>query len=431
MTNTTSDKFYNEPSIPVSEHWNILKPEGRFNDWGKRNWIAVSEEKQLMVAEKLAKLGSMSKRATELAKAAFLTDSTGLEFVFVSSAQFPEPINLPESGLIIVPCFIPLDFNNLIVDARQSAMSKRGQFIYDGWILINDWNSSGIENVVKSLDEIINLFSVMGKYSVYWEPKYKITEAALHYSINPSDFKYLTTIIDKFEGLSKSDRIAIGRSCAWISDATRSESIVQKFLLLFVAMESLITYIESDEISSESPLISIASGKLPRKERVSRREECIKAMLAKYSGNYSEAIRHSYFECVVGSKKMVETHLNRVFNGDQISKILFESRAKQKTTWQMRNDIAHGSLDLSDDKQLDVYKILTPKLEDVVKRYIKAVLSIATKVTHFPYEVSPNFVFAASQGLGNEKSEYMGPTDMAEYYSNVEALSNSFVRFQF
>jgi hypothetical protein len=56
-----------EPTIKkssIAEIWSLTKPNGRFNEWGERKWIAVSPEKQDMIDKEITGL-NLSPRAKE------------------------------------------------------------------------------------------------------------------------------------------------------------------------------------------------------------------------------------------------------------------------------------------------------------------------------------------------------------------------------
>lgn len=415
----------NRPSI--SDLSPIPKPEGRFNDWGERKWIAISNEKQEAVDRELAGL-ALSSRARALCRAARLTDSAGVEFVFISNVQFPT-IVLPESGIQIVPCFLPLDPANPKTEDRQAAMMKWGQFIFDGWVPIDEWTPTRLEEVVSALDDLVSLFSVIGRYYAYWEPKYPspIKPIPSHLA-SRHEFQSLIDTLGIIDGLPQADREAISRSVAWISNALRNAP-VQRFLLLFVSIEALATYIER-ESASDSPLRAFAGDRLSRPERKRRREACIKKTLESEI-EPTQAVQQAYFECVVGSRAMLEDNLNRVLGDSQASQVLFGEKVSGKTLWDLRNDIAHGSLNVLSETETRFVSSRAGILEDISRSYVRAIFAALARTNYFARPRRPVFTVPLSQATGSPETEYMGPTDMAEYYANVEALSASFVRVRF
>jgi hypothetical protein len=233
------------------------------------------------------------------------------------------------------------------------------------------------------------------------------------------------------EKLPPSDRVAISRSAAWMANAMRSESPIQRFLLLFVSIEALATYIER-ESNKNRLLQTLAAEKLSKTERRERREVCIQEVLARDLGSdAAKAIRTAYFECIVGTRRILEEHLNRVFGDEKASTTMFKKEIEGKTLWQLRNDIAHGNLNILSEVQIQFLTRQVTGLENIARDYLRRILTYLAGIEYFPHVRRPGFILPASQGIGTPGTEYMGPTDMAEYYANIEVLSSSFVRVGF
>ncbi len=132
----------------------IPRPKGKFNKWGEKKWITATEE-QIRESEELMRALKLSKRARCLFEAAYFSKSQGIEFVFMSNAQLIDHVVF-KNGIQIVPCFYPVNFYNpstVVDDAKHSAMSKAGNFIYDGWKPIREWTRENLEGIVSELDE--------------------------------------------------------------------------------------------------------------------------------------------------------------------------------------------------------------------------------------------------------------------------------------
>ncbi len=415
----------------VSEIWSIIKPNGRFNNWGERKWIGgIPIEKQDSVNKELSHL-NLSPRATELYRAAKLTDSKGVEFVLFSDAQFSAPIRISNGG-ILIPCFAPLDPFNPYTEDRQAAMMNRGVFIYDGWIPNEEWSPTWLENTISLLDNIVSLFSVVGKYHAFWEPKYKFYKppvpSQLFYQHDLQALAYSMNIMDV---LPEGDREVLSRSVAWISSALRN-SAIPKFLLLFVSVESLATYIESSSTEKDSKLKQTFADNQPSKsERRTQREDCIRKV-QQGETNLTSSIERAYSECVRPSiRKMLEDHLNRIFGDDSVSNIMFKDEVEGKTLWLLRNDIAHGSLNMLSEQETLFIARRVDILEEIARNYLRRIFTGLADKNYFPATRRPILTIPVSQGVGSIGVEYEGPTDMAEYYLKIEALSSSYVRVTF
>lgn len=409
----------------------LSKPKGRFNKWGERKLITAPEAKQAYVAQELLKFNGCF-RAKSLFWAAKLTDSTGFEFVFVSNAQFSAVVS-EKNPLYLVPCFTPLDPLNPQTDDRQAAMMKWGQFIYDGWIPDADMSSANLDRIVAELDDLVSLFSVVGRHFAYWEPKYfHATHPTPSQIAVQGDFDALSRSTLIIEQLPPPDKVAMSRSLAWLSSALRNQDI-QRFLLLFLSIESLATYIENSSTSKTSVLRKAFAGqKLAEKARNKNRDECIKNIFAGKDNVYSaDKIQRAYFECINQSiKNKLTDHLDRVFQSDEASNLIFSEDGNGKSLWKLRNDIAHGSLNLL--SEVDTQDILgrVGELENVARNYLRKIFATLANGDYFPRPRRPVLTIPFSHAVGTPGMQFV-PTDMADYYANVDALSNSFLQVKF
>jgi hypothetical protein len=315
---------------------------------------------------------------------------------------------------------------------RQVAMSKRGEFIYDGWIPNEKWSAPRVEQMVSSLDEITSLASLTGAYYAYWEPKYPSPTSPIPWHVaTQSDFEAVATSIALMAQLPEVDRRALRRSAAWMAAALMTPPI-QRFLLLFVSFESLATYIESATTSDASVLRSAFAADRPSKSRRrKRRKECIRRVFANRAAT-PKIVEQAYAECMRTSiREMLEDHINRVLADPEVSRLLFAEKVGGTTLWQLRNDIAHGNLYLLSDEENRLLSSQVALLEEIVRRYLTTIFSALAERDYFPRARKPILTLPASHAFGSPGTEYAGPTDMAEYYANVEALSASYIRMTF
>jgi hypothetical protein len=228
--------------------------------------------------------------------------------------------------------------------------------------------------------------------------------------------------------LPQIDRDALSRSMAWLSNALKNAP-VQRFLLLFVSIESLATYIESSKTPKDSILGKIFGADRPSElERKRQRDACIQMAFAEIPPS-AQTIEKAYWECIRQSvKKTLESHLDRVFGNDQISKTIFEEEVEGKTLWLLRNDIAHGNLNVLDQGATRFLERRVGVLEKIARDYLRIVFATLAKEDYFPKTRRPILTIPMFQAIGSPSTQYEGPTDMAEYYANIEPLSSSFVQ---
>lgn len=427
----------------INRFWKIEQQPNRFNRWGERKYITASDEKYHQVQKELSRLPDIDPRAYDLYKAARLTDSQGLEFVFSSNSQFPVPVKFQSSGIYLIPCFKPFDFQNLEADDRRDKMSGIGRFIYDGWAAFPDkkFTLEQVDNFVHYFDNQIAMFGIVGDYKAYWEPKYQFSKPPI-----PSQYMSVGEIgstdysIDLLSQLPDNDRRALSRSAAWFSNALKTDAI-QKFLLLFVCIESLAQYINGktrngsvlqNHFKSPRPESETGLTKRQRKSaRKEQRERCIKEQLTT-NQDLSNAIRTAYYRCIQPSISiMLKEHLSLVFGDDEVGTLLFEKQSGNKTLWQLRNDIAHGTIHVLNRSETIFVRQQAFLLERVARNYLRAIFSNLAKNNYFTSVKPPILSIPASQGIGSEGTDYNGSTDMVEYYLNLSSLSSTSVTMKF
>ena len=146
----------------------------------------------------------------------------------------------------------------------------------------------------------------------------------------------------------------------------------------------------------------------------------------------TEAVEKAYSECVQRSiKRTLENHLARVFGDEKNTSIMFDEQVGGKTLWLLRNDIAHGNLNMLNEAETRFIERRVSVLENIARNYLRIIFTALIKKNYIPAVRRPILTFPASQAVGSESTQYIGPTDMAEYYLNVEALSSSYVRTTF
>ena len=241
----------------------------------------------------------------------------------------------------------------------------------------------------------------------------------------------LVDTISMMDSLPQADRRALSRSVAWIANALRTGP-VQRFLLLFVSIESLATYIESSKKKQNSILQSeFAADKPAQSERERIRDSCIEDVFA--SGSVlAKTVHKAYHDCIYESiREKLEDHLDRVFKSDEVSRIMFKDKVDGKTLWRLRHDVAHGNLNVLSEAETRFLSRRVGVLENIARSYLRKIFTTLAKADYFARPRRPVLTIPLSQAIGSPGTEYEGPTDMAEYYANVEALSASYVRVKF
>lgn len=395
----------------------------KFNNWCERRGLVCSDKDLYFRAIAFSNRNDLSPSE----KAAFylheLTGCEGLEFVAFSNVRIKEPVNLP-NGVVLVPCFLSeneregRNIQDPLLLATME-MEHRRRYIYDGWIPITIWNRENVRKAVRSIDEALSIFCLSSRISFEWEPKYPIaSEPPSIYYFEDREIKELEILSEHIAILREEDRTALYRSIAWLSQSLRLNEPAARFLFLILSIESLARYIE-EESSDESPFCTLKLKNLTKNERREKRENCINDVLAKmHQSNKTEAVKTAYFDCVVGIRRQLEAHLKLVFGSDtKLIKLLFEEKVDGYSLYDLRNKIAHGTVDALSEAQRDLIRQRVWDAEKITRKYILSILKIAL---HF--EPSNGTIYAAISFNSKDwvmscEDMYQGPIHMAIIYS--------------
>jgi len=351
-----------------------------------------------------------------------LTGCEGLEFVAFSNARLKNPVTLA-SGVILVPCFLSkIEGQNVRDPLLQQTMKmeRERRFIYDGWVPIATWNEENVRKAVRNVDEALSIFCLSSSTYFEWEPKYPAPTSEIRSTYNYEDrhLQELERVAKLLDSLGESDRIALYRSLAWLSQGLRLNEPAARFLFSILAIESLAMYIE-EKTPDDSPLAVLRAERLTRNERLARREKCIGDTLSRLlQSDSTKAITTAYFDCVVGTKRRLKTHLKHVFTSDpEPIALLFEHKVQGKSLYDLRHFIAHGTVDALSEAQRDRIRQRVWDAERVARRYILAVLKIALGAEPFREDMTATLSIGIQNLVTSNEGMYQGPTHMAFIYS--------------
>ena len=158
-------------------------------------------------------------------------------------------------------------------------MSKKGRYIYDGWLPIPEMTDKNIRKSVRVLREILGIFSLVSGGKFDWEPKYQLsrTNKETHY-YSENEIKTIETFASTIDGLLSDDRQALLRSIGWLAESINLQNPESKFLFAVLAIESMCAYIEDS--NSDSAFHIFAQNCKSKAERRAERDSCIQATLS-------------------------------------------------------------------------------------------------------------------------------------------------------
>jgi len=93
----------------------------------------------------------------------------------------------------------------------------------------------------------------------------------------------------------------------------------------------------------------------------------------------------------------------------------------------LRNNIAHGRLNLLSEEEILFISRRVNELEKVSRDYLRRLFTVLAGEEYFSKPRKPISTISFSQAVAGPDTEFTC-TDMAEYYANVDSFSSSFMR---
>lgn len=342
----------------IHSNMNSNVPLGKYSKWCHRRPLACDDEGKYRKASEYLRRGELTSIERNVMFIHDLVGCQGIEFVVFSSAKFVKRVTLP-GNITLIPCFLPeiggKSWNDPLVRLSELMMS-RARFIYDGWMPITDWNIDNVRESIRKIERTLSLFSIRERISTTWEPKYMMHQVnPTSHNIEDEHIEEIKKLPDIINSWKPDDSWAFYRSLGWLSQSLTLPLSASRFLLCIVAIESLATYIENKATDDSIFAIFKATTKTDKEES----DKCIEEILERlYEKDKIKAIESSFYDCIYLSiKKMLESHLNKVFKVDKKPlKLLFTDKIEEKTLYNIRHTIAHGGLDALSDLQRQMIK---------------------------------------------------------------------------
>jgi len=325
-----------------------------------------------------------------------ITGCDGFEFIVESNVRFDDYIVLPNKA-ILVPWFLTNTHSKSHDDRAvkfTQMMEDNAHFLYDGWIEIDQWDDENIIKVIQSISESLSIFSAVFDVYFSWKPKYQASKNTKPFhNLKIEDISSHHDLFQQINKISESDKRAIYRSLSWLSHAKQIDSPFARYLFYIIAIESLAKYIEENAADDSQFICLRSSLQKTKNERRESCKNCIEEKMEDFRKNPCSAISSMYFDCVVGVKKTLKRHLEFVLPNDTPKiKLFFEDEVDGKTLYDLRNDIAHGSLDILTEKQVVQLNSRLHEVEEISSRYILTVFKKCLGI-NYPVEINNAVVF--------------------------------------
>ena len=394
----------------------------KYNDW--------RHKKPLILGDDIEKGSNISAKIkflpiSEFSKAALqqheILKINGIEFVLFSNLKIDKAIRL-DNGLEIHPCFYDQLAGKTIDDPvyRSSfLMTKRGKFLYDGWLPIENWGIDNISKELRKIDEFIALFSMTGHIYFSWFPKYFYEEnnkEIIHADSLTKENTIVDSTINFYNAMDKltnpKDREVVFKSINWINKAKETTDIVIKFLFYTLSIEQLAKYVEGSKSTSDFYKIRTHKN---RAERKGWKTDCLRRILdtIDYDNKPWATVDKAYFDCNSGLKEMIKRQIGKAFKSESD---LFDVNTDE--IYSIRSKIAHGDIDTLNKDEIE---FVNSKIYDISKLAVNYVLSILYKcdIEFDGGKLHASMGNLLENAFISSVSMYKGPTHMAEKYYNM------------
>jgi hypothetical protein len=399
----------------------MLVTSGKYNKWCERRHLVCTDESKIDKAFKYASDTNLTLPEMAAFYTYELVHCQGLEFVAFSNARINLPVELP-GNITLVPCFLAQSKGDDSVIAQLTlAMARKACFVYDGWLPIRDWQIDSVRKAVRGIDSALAVFALRSSAWFSWEPKYSpIIRDGAYYNFESKDMMQVNELSKFMSEMKESDAQALLSSIGWLSQSIRSNEPAARFLFGILAIESLATYIE-EKSAKGSAFSELKSVQLTKQQLKEWRQTCIKDNMARFLNVKPEkAVEAAYFDCIVGIKKRLESHLLNVFRDEtEPIELLFKLKVDGKTLYGLRNEIAHGRMDALSEVQREAVIMRAWDVERIAREYILKVLGVIMGRELDEAEIIASMPMRLRDGITTREGMYKGPIHMAEVYSSM------------
>ena len=126
-------------------------------------------------------------------------------------------------------------------------MMESGEYIYDGWIAIDNWDEKNISDVIQSISEALLVYSLRIGSFFKWKPKYiDDYEPKSCSDLGAKENAIFLMLYNNIKKVNEEDKRAIYRSISWLNQGRIVDNPSARFLFYILLIESLVTYIEKE-----------------------------------------------------------------------------------------------------------------------------------------------------------------------------------------
>jgi hypothetical protein len=265
----------------------------------------------------------------------------GFEFVVVTTHRDDAKFRTLASGILIIPVEDP-DWPRDGVPS--SPVSSPPYYLYDGWMPVEEDGPEAARVAVSTLGDTLDFFAYQYGIRLRWMVKYAenfgtVKRLALR-NTGESEDAFLRDRLSRLVDLPLPVRSAVQRAAHWHHNHTHQERHSDRFLALWLALESLVLVLYENCGALGLVVVNEEAG-LSKRQRKRLRDQRVEATMAAHGDlSPSERVAKAYFEGIVGIRRRVEAVLAAVFQSNEQMAWLYTSTAPPSPA-DLRSKIVH------------------------------------------------------------------------------------------
>lgn len=236
------------------------------------------------------------------------TGYEGVEFVLLSEHWDVARVHTLNDGIVLVR----------IWDPPEPPIPRPFLCAYDGWLPVENTDVDTLRRALRNLQDFADFFGYQYDIAVRCYVKYReCTKMAGWRNTGEDDIARFRDRMSRLQDLPAPVRTALLRGIHWHQNAERQSRSSDRFIALWLALESvsLVLYENSGLLHMPLPGEDIPQTRRQRKIAQDVRIERVLAELA--SASLSERISQAYFQGVVGIRRRVEAVLGAILGEDE------------------------------------------------------------------------------------------------------------------
>lgn len=279
----------------------------RYNPWGFWQPFAFDAMEKFVEVKKEIDEAAAD---PDLEAALLYTRATGyegLEFVLLSEHWDETRVHTLNDGIVLIRVW----------DPPEPPTSRPFLCAYDGWLPVENTGIDALRAALRSLQDFADFFGYQYGVAIRCCVKYReCTAMARHRNTGAEDIARFRDRMSRLQDLPATVRTAILRGAHWHQNAERQGRASDRFIGLWLALESVALVLYENSGLLNLPLGAEAVPQTRRQRRAAQNARVEQILAEQATASPSERVLNAYFQGVVGIRRRVETTLRAILGED-------------------------------------------------------------------------------------------------------------------